>query len=528
MRLVLLILLFGSYSGLNLASAAEFEVGGNVVVYSPNARTHTTNAGPASAFRISVKDCQWLIHLDEQSESWEGNAKREIGSANGLEIFELDEALERPGVIKSKPDLSKIGPELKLGPVYTGTMVSNNVHVPPALMRVSGHLWLAFASACYFPSLKTNELTPVYDPSAAAKNNANIKRKAKWSLLNGEKSLPREVSFFREDGTLEARYQALETTNISGVVVPMKILFERFEAPFPVGQIKEAKLIRSALITVNSVRPICSITNFLPEIPGLTVITDFRTSGPANVYKSDHWVGWIEGKKLARDVQKNVSALLPELHPTGPWTIEGSDLFQIQLQPLGRLLFEQPDEIGKFLSENLSDATLQLFKKSYLDSKNNGYLPNYNYVKYAVVPELNNLIYKEVVLFDPARFKSIRPGYDTLALLAKSKRDKPDPRLNRMLLEDAISPIPRSYRLYADPGIGYMVCVDYRKRTLQFYDEEGKKGGFVDFTRNVQSGFGNGGISYLDFGPNAIQVAVDRDVFEVFVNPLFVRYRGRE
>jgi hypothetical protein len=437
MRLFLLLILFSGYSGMNMAGAAEFEVEGTVVVYSPDPRTHTTNAGPASSFKIYVKDCQWLIHLDEQGESWEGNARREIGSTNGVEIFALDEAIERPRVGKSTVDLSKIGPEMKLGPVYTGTVVSNIVHVPTWELHVAGHLWLTFASACYFPQLKTNELTPVYDPTAAAIYSPNIKRPAKWMLLNGDGSLPGDVSYFRQDGALEARYQALERTNLFGTMVPMKILFERFEGPYPNGPLKEARLRRSALITVNSVRPTCSISNFLPQVPGLAVITDFRAPGPAMVYKADHWVEWREAKKLGRDVQKSVTALLPELHPPGPWTIEGSDLFQIHLQPLARLLFDQPDEVGKHLSEKLSESTLQLFKKSYREARDPGTLLNYKEVLNAVVPELNNLIFKEVVLFDPARFKSIRSGYDTLALLAQSKRDKPDPRLNRMLLEDA-------------------------------------------------------------------------------------------
>jgi hypothetical protein len=74
-----------------------------------------------------------------------------------------------------------------------------------------------------------------------------------------------------------------------------------------------------------------------------------------------------------------------------------------------------------------------------------------------------------------------------------------------------------------------MVCVDYRKKTLQFYDEEGKKGGYVDLDdltlRIPQLEFKRKeGIRYLGFGPNSLQVNVDRDDFEVFVNPFFVKF----
>jgi len=154
------------------SSASEYEVKGTITQTINYRRggdhlkdyvKQTTNE-----FTVYVRDCAWLIQTvenDGKGRSWQ----REVGSTNGTEIYEFN---GRQAFISD-----------------------NGIPVDLGYEQVSGHLWLMFASQCYWDSQHTDQLTPVFDFEASVGANPNRKVTASWDMLNGPGSLPREVRY---------------------------------------------------------------------------------------------------------------------------------------------------------------------------------------------------------------------------------------------------------------------------------------------------------------------------------------------
>ena len=201
-------------------------------------------------FKVCVRDCQWLIQtaevktmVDERGEKPMENLKREVGSTNGAEIFELVTPHE--------------------GDFRTATIVSNDVAFGQMDGSVIGHLWLMLASQCYLSRQETNLLVPVYLPMLQQER--RLKEKATWELLSGAGSLPRNVTYFNKVGGTDAVYRVTEVTNINGVEYPTGFTFDRDG--------------KRATARVTAIKPVCSLASLLPVLTGKTAISDRRTVG---------------------------------------------------------------------------------------------------------------------------------------------------------------------------------------------------------------------------------------------------------
>jgi ankyrin repeat protein len=154
------------------SSAYEYEVDG--LVNQTITQFNGTNLHASASFTVYVRDCSWLIATTETNEAG-GMVAREIGSTNGTEIYECTHGL------------GGFGPMM-------GQIESNNIPVGEQDSAVVGHLWLMFASQCYWPNLNSDQLTPIYDwrASVAAASigfGNHQKVSADWELLNGLGSL---------------------------------------------------------------------------------------------------------------------------------------------------------------------------------------------------------------------------------------------------------------------------------------------------------------------------------------------------
>jgi hypothetical protein len=232
------------------SSGAEYEVKGTItqeINYTKMPVVRTTNE-----FTVYVRDCAWLIQTvenDGNGHSWQ----REVGSTNGVEIYELN---GRRAFI-------------------------SDTSIPVELLDkgVDGHLWLMFASQCYWGSLHTDQLTPVYDWKASVGANPDRKVTAEWDLLNGPGSLPREVRYLGEWDETNGLYRATGTNSVSGMLIPSGFVFEERN----VGSIKpntfihEMALRKRVEAAVTSVQAVCSRKNLMPDWGNGELITiDWR------------------------------------------------------------------------------------------------------------------------------------------------------------------------------------------------------------------------------------------------------------
>ena len=224
-------------------------------------------------FKVFVRDANWLIEIIEDKQLLSGRQylKREIGSTNGVEIFEIVTPLE-----PENQQTNAVLKPAKNRPFNTATIVSNAVPVGQLDGSVVGHLWLMFASGDYLGRLQTNLLTPVYDVTASAPGDPNLKYKAHWELLDGPGSLPSKVTYFYdfrsfgENTMTNAAYQTTGITNVGDRTFPTGFLFEEY-----VGG-TEARLRKRATAVVTAVRPFCSLDRLLPAVTGKTVVVDRR------------------------------------------------------------------------------------------------------------------------------------------------------------------------------------------------------------------------------------------------------------
>lgn len=235
--------------------AAEYEVRGIVSqkIYSlKGSLRQTTNQ-----FTIYVRDCGWLVQTIENDGS--NGFQREVGSTNGVDIFEA--SLNR--------------------------YFASSTGIPVELLDegIDGHLWLMFASQCYWGSQQSDRLTPVFDWHASVGAYPELKVSAKWDLLNGAGSLPREVLYLGEWGETNGLYTATGTNSIGGILIPGGFVFEeRHFGPLITNSfVHEMTLRKRVEAVVTSVHAGCSRKDLIPKIGTAgAVLIDWRLREPSS------------------------------------------------------------------------------------------------------------------------------------------------------------------------------------------------------------------------------------------------------
>ena len=132
-----------------------------------------------------------------------------------------------------------------LGVSYNvATIFSNSVPIQPSDDYFVGHLWLMFASGCYFGTVTNHIIIPAYDLAASVVINPNLRREANWNLIGQAGSLPTSVTYFRENGFTHATYYATGLTNAGVIQMANGFIFQlRTGASFVPGPVPEGSLI---------------------------------------------------------------------------------------------------------------------------------------------------------------------------------------------------------------------------------------------------------------------------------------------
>jgi hypothetical protein len=253
------------------ASALEYEVSGRIeqTIYEHDG---SVGALEKSQFTVYVKNCAWLIQTIDEGKDGNPYFIRETSCSNGKEIYEVEGKINK-------------GQQNGVRDWNMATIVSNTVPVGQYEGYFVSHLWLMLASGCYFSNLATNWLTPVYDVNASLPVDPNMKREAKWELVNGSGSLPMKVIYL-ERGFTNATYAATGVTNVGDIKIPSGFVFEfrgnPFSAIFAPGPIAPGesapayRVRKRAVATVTAVKPVCSRSDLSPKAEGMTMVIDQR------------------------------------------------------------------------------------------------------------------------------------------------------------------------------------------------------------------------------------------------------------
>jgi ankyrin repeat protein len=298
------------------SSGHEYEVDG--LVNQTMIQFNGTNLHASASFTVYVRDCGWMIATTETNEIG-GIVAREIGSTNGTEIYECTHGLGGFGRTM-------------------GQIESNNIPVGEQDSSVVGHLWLMFASQCYWPSLNSDQLTPIYDWRASAGAASSVfgnrgKVSADWELLNGPGSLPREVRYFPN-----AIYTITGTNTVGGMLFPAGFVFKQFQGD---------RLIKHVEVEVTAIRPVCSRTTLIPLPSKGTMVIDERfDSGVPNrppSYQNPVFGQWLtveESRKLAginkandlRNLARAGISPFPETRSTLPETPTSAPVLSLSIR----------------------------------------------------------------------------------------------------------------------------------------------------------------------------------------------------
>ena len=176
------------------SSAVEYEVEGRL--------TQTTvqrNGGDlhaSASFTVFVRDCSWFMEMIETNEN-KGVSHRQFGATNGNEFYECSASpIYGSTNLNEHPTNAAGFARLISSKLMIAQITPGQVPVGQLDNAIIGHLWLMFASQCYWPASTNSRLTPVYDWEASfMAGGQNRKVPAKWELLAGAGSLPRDVQY---------------------------------------------------------------------------------------------------------------------------------------------------------------------------------------------------------------------------------------------------------------------------------------------------------------------------------------------
>jgi beta-lactamase regulating signal transducer with metallopeptidase domain len=135
------------------------------------------------SFRVYVKGCAWLIQVTEMNDIGGIPQRREVGTSDGKEMFEMVVPYEP--ISPSDPvvfDVNAGPPGVHMG--SSGTVASSAIPVGEQDNSFTGHLWLMFASGFYFRTATSGgQLTPMFDCRATPYMNNHATMKATWELI---------------------------------------------------------------------------------------------------------------------------------------------------------------------------------------------------------------------------------------------------------------------------------------------------------------------------------------------------------
>ena len=220
--------------------AVEYEVSGRI---RGTVIENGTTTVYSNEFAVYVRDCSWLIQTTEDIAGH--RLIREVGSTNGTEICEFLLAVDAT----KKDDISK------------AFITPSSVPIDLLDKGMVGHLWLMFASRCYWGSQHSEWLPPVYDWHASIGANPNLRKRAEWVLLEGTNSLPREVRYLGEWDETNGLYRVIGTKVVAGMQIPTGFVFEERYA------VRKGMVLRKRVeAEVSSVRGVCSRASLLPVL----------------------------------------------------------------------------------------------------------------------------------------------------------------------------------------------------------------------------------------------------------------------
>ena len=277
-------------------SAEEYEVDGQIeqTIFKMDG---SVQVDTKSKFTVFVNDCSWLIQTTVLDAAGKPVSLNETACTNGGLIYSVGGRIDKDNVPGGRNGVS--------GWNYA-KIYSNNVPVGQTDDYFVCHLWLMFASGCYFANLTTNWLTPAYDLNAAAVFNPSLKREARWELANGRGSLPLRVVYFRDAHLTNGTYIATGVTNVGKIQIPNGFVFNQYAT--------KSRVRKRATATVTAIRPSCSRSELMPEAQGTTMVIDQRlATNITNVsyYKFANGVQWVPVEKAKKLAIPNKSSQIP-------------------------------------------------------------------------------------------------------------------------------------------------------------------------------------------------------------------------
>ena len=207
------------------SSAVEYEVEGRLtqtMVQKDGGELHAS-----ASFPVFVRDCSWFIDMIETNENKE-ISHRQFGATNGNEFYECSMSPEYGSRNFNEHPTNAAGlASLMSHKLMMAQITPGQVPVGQLDNAIIGHLWLIFASECYWPTLTNSRLTPVYNWEASVRREAKIERcLPSGSCWQAPAPCPGTFNILGGWGRTNGWYHTTGTKTVGGMVVPTGFIFE--------------------------------------------------------------------------------------------------------------------------------------------------------------------------------------------------------------------------------------------------------------------------------------------------------------
>lgn len=225
--------------------------------------------------------------------SFGGNEKGRAAQSKAELISQFDEFFSSTNHIlrgKKLDGQSVKRPNDAVGAIYPTIVPKPGVHF-------SHVVWLAFISGAYLNADKERELPRMWiDPGRSV----TFKPISKWDLKDSPPYISESIKFSNngrvenyrdgkvvlrefappyEAGYLDAKYSLIQSTNISGITLPLKFSLNRYTKKQSASSAEDLKLLTSVTGVVHRIDMKCSIEKFTPELSVYTLVADYRVVG---------------------------------------------------------------------------------------------------------------------------------------------------------------------------------------------------------------------------------------------------------
>lgn len=282
------------------------------------------DAVPSHEFILCVSNCVWemTLRLSDETAAYYRKQASDTGRSfdmsdydrltfDGTNLYYFSDEETSFGKYSAKMRAAGTLIPADKDNLATAAVVGQEV---PHFIEGDSHIWLAYASSCYFKNLTTNLLEVTWrwgfvEIGGLLGPSQSVKRRTSWLLQQDAPQLPKSVTYYLGDfGNLtNAQYAVHSYKTFQNLTLPVESTLDVYRVDSRVGLSTNMIRLIHYVVRAAAFKKLEKGFVFPPPVPVLTDVTDHRFNSPTDPAPRVPVPYMIRDRFLTKDEAKDSS-----------------------------------------------------------------------------------------------------------------------------------------------------------------------------------------------------------------------------